>query len=70
MSDDAIAGELARIEAVCGTLRQMIDTTRQPGVAVALRHALNYAHLAGSYVGDELLSPEVDLAVEPSEARP
>lgn len=58
-----VASELARIEAICETLREMIDATRQPGVALALRHALNYVHLAGSYVGDDFLSPEVDVAI-------
>lgn len=58
------AAELDRIKEVCRLLRELGATTVHPGVASALRHSLYYAHLAGGYLGDDLLSPEVDAFLE------
>ena len=54
---------LTQIEQLCGAIRSSIEEADEPGVVVALRHALNYAHLAGTYLGDDRLSPEADDAL-------
>lgn len=41
-------------------LRALRARTDSPAVAMALRHALYYCHLAGAFLGEEGLEPEVD----------
>lgn len=60
MSRTAVHPDLPCIAQLCQTLRGMIATTKEPGVAVALRHALDHVYMAGTYLGDDLLSPEVE----------
>lgn len=54
--------QLARIEALVQQVRDLIEETREPGVVLSLRQALYYLHVSGTYLGDDLLSPEVDAA--------
>ncbi len=42
------------------TLRALRARTDSPAVAMALRHAIYYCHLAGAFLGEEGLEPEVD----------
>lgn len=42
------------------TLRALRAQTDSPAVAMALRHAIYYCHLAGAFLGEEGLEPEVD----------
>ena len=41
-------------------LRVLRAQTDSPAVAMALRHAIYYCHLAGAFLGEEGLEPEVD----------
>ncbi len=41
-------------------LRALRAQTNSPAVAMALRHAIYYCHLAGTFLGEEGLEPEVD----------
>ncbi len=41
-------------------LRALRAQTDSPAVAMALRHAIYYCHLAGAFLGEEGLEPEVD----------
>lgn len=63
MTRVAIHPDLKRIEQLQAMLRKLIATTREPAVVMALRHALDHVHMAGTYLGDDLLSPEVDDAL-------
>lgn len=41
-------------------LRALRAQTDSPAVAMALRQAIYYCHLAGAFLGEEGLEPEVD----------
>jgi hypothetical protein len=41
-------------------LRALRAQTDSPAVAMALRHAIYYCHLAGAFLGEEGLEPGVD----------
>lgn len=52
--------QLERIEALVQMVRDLLDETDEPGVALSLRQALYYLHASGTYLGGDLLSPEID----------
>lgn len=51
---------LERLRAAGAALASLRIETDSPAVAMALRHAIYYCHLAGGFLGDERLGPEVD----------
>lgn len=52
--------DLKKLADARNTLRMLRAQTDSPAVAMALRHALYYCHLAGAFLGEEGLEPEVD----------
>ncbi len=64
MSESFHHPHLVKVEHLVQAVRALMAETAEPGVAVALRHALYYLHVSGSHLGDEKLSPEVDADLE------
>lgn len=52
--------ELEKIHAAQRTLEELRSETDSPAIAMALRHAVYYCHLAGGFLGDDGLGPEID----------
>ena len=52
--------QLERIEVLVQMVRDLLAETDEPGVALSLRQALYYLHASGTYLGNDLLSPEID----------
>lgn len=52
--------ELDQLADARNTLRTLRAQTGSPAVAMALRHAIYYCHLAGGFLGEEGLEPEID----------
>lgn len=52
--------DLEQIAAARSILSALRAGTDSPAVAMALRHAIYYCYLAGSFLGEEGLAPEVD----------
>lgn len=52
--------DLNQLAEARNVLRALRARTDSPAVAMALRHAIYYCHLAGAFLGEEGLEPEVD----------
>lgn len=52
--------ELEQLADTRNSLRALRAQTDSPAVAMALRHAIYYCHLAGAFLGEEGLEPELD----------
>ena len=52
--------DLKQLADARNVLRVLRAQTDSPAVAMALRHAIYYCHLAGAFLGEEGLEPEVD----------
>lgn len=52
--------QLERIEMLVKQVGDLLEETDEPGVVLSLRQALYYLHASGTYLGSDLLSPEID----------
>lgn len=53
--------EISKIAKVQAELQNLLDETASPAVSMSLRHAIYHCHLAKGFLGDDGLSPELDL---------
>ena len=53
-------GQLDQLRDVTRVLEVLRNETNSPAVAMALRHAVYYCHLASGFLGDDGLGPEID----------
>lgn len=52
--------EMSQLSEVKSRLEEIMHATPSPAVAMSLQQAIYYCHLAGDFLGDDGLSPELD----------
>jgi len=53
--------EISKIDKVQTEIQNLLDETSSSAVSLSLRYAIYYCHLAKGFLGDDGLSPDLDL---------